>query len=242
VVRVLCPIRARRLIAVLPLVAILPALAACGGSSGGAVATVTSTVTAPATTGASTSTDAVTGEPTPTGIDASAAAESPPDVSGPADTGGAASVTPSGPAIIRPVTSPRRLTLADVFSADGWQEGSISVPKLSTPVQGVYASTDFCGGQQRIELRFTEQRGQLRVTGAQALDSPTTSIVMEYRLLADGRLVDSKLVAFSQRQVLTADLTGVSSVVLEVRRGQGSTGRCRATAVLTDLTITPPPS
>ena len=216
-------------------------LLACG-CGGGTPPTVTVTAT-PRTSSAvssamgSSSTQAtITDTPTDTGtVTASGTA-------GARTTGTGGDVPPSGPPVIgggTPLTVPRRLTLADVFSAPDWREGSITVPKESAPLQGIYTTVNGCSSPSRMELRFADQRGQLHVTGAQALNSPSSAVVLEYRLLADGRLVDTKTVRFNERQLVKADLTGVSSVIIEIKRVQINGTPCGTTAVLTDLSIDP---
>ncbi len=233
--------RLRRFTAVVaPLSGAVLMLAACGGASTPAATTVTVaavTVTASAS-------------PTVSATDSSSSGAVPANASDTSSTAPATETSGDGAdgvptasntaRVIGAVTTPRKLTLADVFSSQSWKEGSITVPKASAPLQGIYAPTGSCSSTTRLELRFADQKGQLRITGAQALDSASSSVVLEYRLLADGRLVDTKVVRFSERQTVKAELTGVSSVILEVRRVQVEGSSCATTAVLTDVSIIPP--
>lgn len=212
-------------------------LGACGGATTPAATTVTPaavTVTASASPTVSATDSAPAG-----------AGSSDPSSTAPATetSGDGADVVPTASStarVIGAVTTPRKLTLTDVFSSQNWKEGSITVPKASAPLQGIYTTIGSCTSPTRLELRFADQKGQLRITGAQALESASSSVVLEYRLLADGRLVDTKVVRFSERQTVKAELTGVSSVILEVRRAQVDGSNCGTTAVLTDMSIIPP--
>lgn len=216
-------------------------VAACGGqgpaSRATVTATATTTVTASADPSSATTDSPITdpGDGTPTGTSVTVD-----PASGTASAGANGEPgDPSSSPVIGSVTSPRKLTLSDVFAAQYWREGTITVPRASAPLQGIYYVGAFCGNGQRLELRFADQKGSLRVTGAQGLDSASSAVALEYRLLADGRLVDTKTVRFSERRTLTAELAGVSSVVVEVRRANVNGMPCGTTAVITDLSIVP---
>ena len=205
----------------------IAALSACGGGSSAHPAPKTVTVTARPSTGASTtSSNSATDSPsTPAGSQASTATLPTPETTGP-------------PVITGSATVIRTLTLADIFSSSGWTEGSVTVPKSKGPIQAISTSVG-CNNSPSLELRFGDQQGVLTVKVAQALQSRTSGVTLEFQLQADRRLVDTKLVRFNDQQILKADLTGVSSVILTVKRTQSS-ATCDTTAVLMDLSIVPP--
>ena len=239
--------RLRRLVTVVaPMAGAALMLVGCGGTATPATTTVTAPPVTVTASGSST-----TSAPSTSSGDPDTGTASPSDASEPRSTTDPAAATAGngpdvGPTasstsrVIGAVTTARKLTLADVFASQGWKEGSITVPKASAPLQGIYSTVSSCSSPNRLELRFADQKGQLRIIGAQALDSASSSVVLEYRLLADGRLVDTKVVRFGERQTVKAELTGVSSVILEVHRVQVDGSSCGTTAVLTDVSITPP--
>jgi hypothetical protein len=202
-------------------------VASCSGSDSRPTTTVTSTVTA-----------TVTAIPTATSPDSTST-----DVeTSPANTQQTSTEmapdAPSGPPILSGIASaPRKLVLSDIFQHVGWEEGSVAVPKRSGTVQGMW--TDPGCHPRGLELRFADQKGALRIDVAQALNSSTSSAVLEFQLLADGRLVDTALVKFNAQGRLETPLTGISSVELQVRP---SNSECGATAVVTDMSIIPGPA
>lgn len=204
--------------------------AGCGGSGTPTPATVTSSVTVTQMVGTSSSPEPVSPDGTGT-ISASvqqATTEAFPDA-------------PTGPPILSGITSaPRKLVLGDVFEHERWEEGSVTVPKRSGTIQGIWTRLE-CGDQPSLELRFADQKGLFRVEVAQALDSYTSGTVMEFQLFADGRLVDTALVKFSAQGRLETSLTGISSVELQVRTHSSGT-TCSATAVVTAMSVTPGPA
>ena len=144
----------------------------------------------------------------------------------------------TGPPILTGITTtPKKLVLAEVFASVGWEEGPVSVPKHSGTIQGTFSRMG-CGVQQNLELRFADQSGILKIDLAQALDSQTSGATLEFKLLADGRLVDTTLVKFNGQGHLETDLTGVSAVRMEARHTPGA-GTYQATAVITDMTVIP---
>lgn len=192
----------------------------CGESaSSSAPATVTVTTTVTETpVAASTPIEATSSEPV---VETS---------SGPA--------TSDGPPVISGGTSgTRTLTLADVFKHDGWEEGSYQPAGSKQARQAMGVALNSCGTPYSLEVRLAQITGTAKITVAQAIDSVSSVEKIEFKLLADGRLVDAKTIAFNQTQSLSADLTGVSTLVLEVKWAEGE--QCRATALVTSFTITP---
>ncbi len=94
-----------------------------------------------------------------------------------------------------------------------------------------------CSYPRTMEIRLAQATGEATIKVAQALDSRSSKVTMEFKLLADQRLVDTKLVKFNQVSTLTASLDGVSALELQVRPAQGS--ECTATAVITEFQLTP---
>lgn len=89
-----------------------------------------------------------------------------------------------------------------------------------------------------MEIRLAQATGKATVKVAQALDSQSSKMTMEFKLLADQRLVDTELVRFNQVGTLTTDLDGISAVELQVKTADGSE-ECYATAVITEFLLTP---
>jgi hypothetical protein len=200
-------------------------LSACGGLGGGAAKTVTVTASS---SGNGSPTSALgypsTGGSEPAGTETPQTAE-------PTDQGSA-----SGPPVIRNSGSPKSLTLADVFDHDGWKEGLYQTPQSATPVQAM-ASENTCS-TRRMEVRLAQATGNASIKVAQALDSRSSKVTVEFKLFADQRLVDTKLVKFNQVNVLSADVDGISALALEVKRADNSE-ECDATAVVTQFLLSP---
>lgn len=177
--------------------------------------------------------------PSTTAITSASAVTTAPSTSDSPSTSTAGSVTAAmtGPPIIQGVTeTPKKLVLADVFEHEYWGEGLVSVPGRSGAVQGIYARLS-CGSTASLELRFASQSGVIKVDVAQALDSRTSGSVLEFKLFADGRLVNTVLVKFNAQGHLETPITGVGAVRLEARPVVQSP--CSATAVVTELSVTP---
>lgn len=153
----------------------------------------------------------------------------------------AAAVTPSGPpVIVGGGVGEQRLTLADIFRAEGWDEGAMEIPNSTEPAQGaIFKNLDW-NRDGAMELRFQRQRGTLTIEVAQALMSTHSDVPIEWKLSADGRLVETQTVLFNERRTMTLPLTGVSAVILEAKPAKGETSRSfSTTAVVVSLTITP---
>ena len=130
----------------------------------------------------------------------------------------------------------RKLSLVDIFDHEGWDEGSVSVPKHSETISAVWSRMS-CGNRS-LEWRFADQAGRLVVDVAQALDSATSDTVFEFKLFADQRLADTSLGKFSAAAHLETGLTGVNAVRLTVTPAEG-TPHCDATAVITNMSVVP---
>lgn len=126
------------------------------------------------------------------------------------------------------------LGLADAKNASDWREGNFQVPGESEALTAMGA-TLYCRDTADLEFRFAKQSGDVVFKVAQDLDSDSSAVVFEFSLLANGRTVDSKQIAFDQSAELKAPLTGVSAVILRV----GTTKDCsgRATALVTSATV-----
>jgi hypothetical protein len=207
---------------VLVLGAVTVALSGCSGSSS-PVPTVTVTASA---TGAPEATETPA---TPESI-ATYTSETP----GSETTEPTASTT--GPPVLRNAGAPKSLTLTDIFEHQYWEEGLYQTPQSATPQQAMGTELD-CKGRS-LEVRLAQATGMATIKVAQALDSRSSKVTMEFKLYADQRLVDTKLVKFNQLSTLTAKLDGVSALELDVRRAQGSEA-CHATAVITEFQLTP---
>lgn len=199
-------------------------LAACSGST-----TPAETVTVVVTEDAEPSE-----EPTPEPTETEAAEPTP-------TLAASAEATYDGPpVIVGGGASEQQLTLADIFSAYGWEEGAIEVPNSDGPVQRAIYTEIGSSNPRSIELRFRQQRGTLNIEVAQALMSRNSDVPVEWRLSADGRLVETQTLLFNERRTMSVDLTGVSAVILEAHSSRGETsGNSVTTPVIVGLTITP---
>jgi hypothetical protein len=141
----------------------------------------------------------------------------------------------TGPPVLRNSGVPKSLTLADIFEHRGWKEGLYQTPQSATAAQAM--AIELGCNSAELEIRFAQATGKAVVKVAQALDSYSSRVTLEFKLLADQRLVDTKLVKFNQVNTLTADLNGVSALTLRVVRVPSSP--CNATAVITEFLLTP---
>lgn len=204
-------------------VVVLSALTACSGLPSG---TKTVTVTA---SGANTSAPAATlAYPT-----AEASSEASSSTAGTSET--PAPEISTGPPVLRNPGAPKSLTLADIFKHSNWEEGLYQTPQSATPAQAM--GIELGCNPAEMEIRFAQATGKATVKVAQALDSYSSKVTLEFKLTADERLVDTKLVKFNQESTLNASLNGVSALTLKVGPAQGS--KCNATAVITEFLITP---
>jgi hypothetical protein len=208
--------------------ALLAGVVGCGGGDSTAVGTVTVTRTLTAT---ATPSDAATGTPT----DSPSATE--PTTTESLDATADSSPEPTGPPVIRNLTAPKVLTLADIFEHEGWEEGVYQIPRSTTGQQAIGSERAGCD-QRTMEVRLAEATGRAEVTVAQALDSQRSDVILQIKLEANGRLVDTKTVRFNQSTTLSTPLAGVSALTLKVEKASSST-YCQATVVITDFRIIP---
>jgi len=89
-----------------------------------------------------------------------------------------------------------------------------------------------------MEVRLAQATGKASIKVAQALDSRSSKVTLEFKLFANQRLVDTKLVKFNQVNEPKADLDGVSALALEVKKSDNSE-ECYATAVVNEFLLTP---
>lgn len=206
-------------------VASTTALAACSGST-----TPAETVTIVVTEDAE-----LTPEPMPEPVGTVTSESTPTVEAGPEEA------TPNEPPlIVGGGVGEQRLTLTDIFLAYGWEEGEIEIPNSDGPVQRAIYTDISSSNPRSIELRFRQQRGTLNIEVAQALMSRNSDVPVEWRLSADGRLVETQTVMFNERRTMMVDLTGVSAVILESHSSRGeSSGNSLTTPVIVSLTITP---
>ncbi len=143
---------------------------------------------------------------------------------------------PTGPPVIRNEGVPKKLTLTDIFEHVGWEEGLAQIPQSPTPLQAMFTNVG-CYDIHRMEIRLAQATGSAAITVAQALNARSSTVSLEFKLLANQRLVDTKIVKFDQVATLTTPVDGVSALTLEVRTAKGSD--CDTTAVVTEFLLTP---
>ena len=207
---------------------VVSTISACSGSPApGETVTVTASATTAPSASASSSL-AYPGSATESSITSGEFGTSP--------TPGAGAAESTGPPVLQNAGAPKSLTLTDIFDHDGWEEGLYQTPQSPTPQQGM--ATRLLCNSRSMEIRLAQATGKATVKVAQALDSQSSKMTMEFKLLADQRLVDTELVRFNQVGTLTTDLDGISAVELQVKTADGSE-ECYATAVITEFLLTP---
>jgi len=204
-------------------------LSACGALGGGAAKTVTVTSSGSGDSSSSATPTSALAYPSVDGSAPSASETT--ETSESTDQG-----SPTGPPVIRNSTTPKSLTLADIFEHEYWKEGLYQTPQSANPAQAM--GVELNCGRARMEVRLAQATGKASIKVAQALDSDSSKVTLEFKLFADQRLVDTKLVKFNQVNVLKADLNGISALALEVKRADNSE-ECDATAVVTEFLLTP---
>lgn len=137
---------------------------------------------------------------------------------------------------VPPVSGTRTLTLADAFNPGDWTEGSFT-PTNQPAMQAMGAKIN-CYSDEVIEYRFSRASGQLVVSVAQDSLSDSSDATLEWGLIADGRQIESKTIAFKEVVDLKADLSGVAVVKISVH--QKDSNRCSgsAGALITRILIT----
>ena len=137
--------------------------------------------------------------------------------------------TPGGP-ITPPPSSQSELTLVDSWShSAGWDERMYQVPGSANAVMGMWVTMS-CNASESIEFRIASGTGRVEFNVAQDLGSRDSDVVLNFTLSANGNVVDTKQVAFTESAQLVSDLNGVSNIVLEVSQEQCDRS---ATAVVT---------
>lgn len=157
----------------------------------------------------------------------------------PTTVASSAKTTPaeSSPSVITSVAN-KSLGLSNAFKSSGWTEGSYQPATTGTQQQAIATPVSCFSGSSsnQLEFRFASVPGTLKIQVAQDLNSDSSDAQLEWSLFADGRQVDTKLIGFKESQVLSADLSGVAAIKIQVKhKEQNCTGS--ATALITMLSI-----
>lgn len=130
------------------------------------------------------------------------------------------------------------MRLADIFAHEDWQEGRYLTAKTPSGEQAMALPITKCDETGSLEIRLAGVTGKASIDVAQALDSVSSKVTLEFTLLADQRRVETKLVKFNQQATLSTSLDGVSALELQVKPAPGVTS-CPVTAVVTRYVIEP---
>ncbi len=149
-------------------------------------------------------------------------------------------------------SAPQDLTLGDFFIREGWEEDEVRLPRQQDPVQALttelspensgYRGYD-CEDLREppsappLELRLAAESGTLNLTVSQALNSATSDTLLEAKLLADNRTIETITILFEELRTLSVPVDGVSSVKLEISVVPDSAS-CSTTAVVRDVELT----
>lgn len=129
----------------------------------------------------------------------------------------------------------KTLGLRDAFNAGFWTEGGYQ-PATAQQTQPGLAFQVGCGdySSSPLELRFSQASGTLKATVGQASNSPSTGGTLEFSLIADGRRVQAKSVSYQQTAELSADVSSVNLVKIDVKQSGTECDR-PITALITNL-------
>lgn len=149
----------------------------------------------------------------------------------------AATSTASSPVAITSAGN-KSLGLSDAFNPGGWTEGAYQ-PASTGKQQQAIAESVGCyvyNSANQLEFRFASVPGTLKVAVAQELNSDSSDAQLEWSLYADGKQVDSKMIAFKESQELSTSLSGVAAVKILVKHKESNcTGS--ATALITAISV-----
>lgn len=126
------------------------------------------------------------------------------------------------------------LGLSDAFESGGWEEGQFDPAGAAPETQAIAAILD-CG-EEEIEFRFAQRRGNLEVELGQDIESEDSDIVVEAALTVDGDQVDTSKFGFKEVGTLSTPLENVASVIITVAPDACST----TTALITSLKVVSP--
>lgn len=155
----------------------------------------------------------------------------------------------NAPIVTGTSSAPQTLTLVDFFNRTGWDEGEVQVPRQQEPVQALTTelTPDYTGSRcenviedlvaSPLELRLAAESGTVAFTVGQALDSATSDTLLDVKLLADNRTVETTTVPFAESRTLSTPVDGVSSVKLQVSVSEDSPS-CSTTVVVRDVRLT----
>lgn len=120
----------------------------------------------------------------------------------------------------------RKLTRADAFSAEYFEERSFQPVGRANEVQALGATANCNSSLAReLEFRFAENQGDLTFEVAQEMSSPSSEENLEWGLVVDGRQVETKKIAFKESAEFTTSLAGVAVVKLQLRNPSPCSGQ-----------------
>lgn len=158
-------------------------------------------------------------------------------ISVPTDATGSPSTTPSASdrVITVPIGTERQLSEADAASPGTWIRGTFAPAGSAAPVESL-AQAVLCGESPApLEFRFADTAGTLTVGAAQAATSASSNETLTWTLVTDGRLQQTRRVAFRDAVDLTVPLAGVAKVTIQVSNQDTCSGS--ATALITKAAV-----
>ncbi|PIE28231.1 MAG: hypothetical protein CSA58_00160 [Micrococcales bacterium] len=157
----------------------------------------------------------------------------------PGSDGAAAGATPTSAVITIEDGTTRELLRADAFDPGDWEEGSHQIAGKSEQIQAMAATLGCSGGNmEQIEFRFAETTGTLKVDVAQDMRSESSSGLIEFSLVVDGRQVQTKSIGFKETEQLTTDLANVTVVQIQAHEiGEDCTSGKSAVALITRAAV-----
>lgn len=127
------------------------------------------------------------------------------------------------------------LGLDNAFHHDGWVAGSYQPAAAASKVPAL-ASTVNCGETgPALEFRLLPTSGTVRITAAQDLMSDSSDNTLTVQLIADGKVVGEKPLAFKETAEMTAPLSGVT--VLKIVSTAKTPCRTSSVALITRALI-----
>lgn len=132
----------------------------------------------------------------------------------------------------------KNLVLSEAKNEGTWKEGDRQVAGKGERKQAMFTEvTCYDSDLEVVEYRFADTKGRISVGIAQDMDSDSSDRSLEFQLIADGRLVDTKTIKFSEQKELTAPLTGVTALKIGVKSVEEESCKDSTTALITGVSV-----
>lgn len=114
----------------------------------------------------------------------------------------------------------RTLHLTDAYSVESaWSEAGFQ-PVGSAETRQAIGARVYCVRGPQLEFRFAQNGGTFKATVAQDMNSALSTQELEWSLVVDGRLAETKRIAFKDSAEFTTPLSGVAVVQLNVAQAK----------------------